>query len=62
MVLVDTGVRGAAAQTQVILLPVCPATANLHSVQLVTVPMINEILTILYMLSRKCSLAEMLLV
>lgn len=32
MVFVDTRVRGAAAQSQVILLPVRPAAANLHSV------------------------------
>ena len=62
MVFVNTRVRGPAAQAQVILLAVCPAAANLNGVQLVVIPMIIEIPTILYMLSRKCSLAEMLFV
>ena len=62
VIFVNTRVRGPAAQAQVILLPVRPAAANLNGEQLVAIPMIIEIPTIRYMLSRKCSLAEMLFV
>ena len=62
MVFVHARVWRPPPQAQVVLLPISPAAANLRNVQSLAAPLIIEILTILYMLSRKCSLAEMLFV